>query len=325
MELPGAGRSRYRTIRGTSLTQRTAWSSTPASGSSHVGSTWTAQRLWAWKLDGWSDPSSTAFNRDYGSAVMYDAGKILVVGGGGNPQWGDTPDPKATLPTATAEKIDLNQPSPSWQSTGAMGVARRHMNATVLPDGQVLATGGTRGGGFVNLDVGLATKQAEIWDPGTGQWTTLAAAQRMRVYHSVSLLLPDGKVLHGASGDALAGDGVTVVPSETNHEIFSPPYLFKGARPTITSAPANVTYDQTFSVTTPNAAQITEVRWIRLGAVTHAFDVGGIANTLTFTRTATGVDITAPSSPNIAPPGYYMVFILNRNRVPSPGKIVKVQ
>jgi hypothetical protein len=265
------------------------------------------------------------FNRDYGSAVMYDAGKILVVGGGGNPNWGDTPDPKAAAPTATAEKIDLNQLSPTWLSTGSMALRRRHMNATVLPDGQVLATGGTSGGGFVNIDPAMAAKAAEIWNPGTGQWTTLAANQVMRVYHSVSMLLPDGTVLHGASGDALAGDGVTPVPSERNHEIFSPPYLFKGSRPTITSAPATVNYGTTFSVSTPNAAQITDARWIRLGAVTHAFDNGGIANTLTFTPTATGVDITAPAGPNIAPPGYYMVFILNRNGVPSAGKVVKVQ
>lgn len=265
------------------------------------------------------------FNRDYGSAVMYDEGKILVVGGGGNLNWGDTPDAKANTPTATAERIDLNQLSPGWQSTGSMALRRRHMNATVLPDGQVLATGGTRGGGFVNIDPAMATKEAEIWNPGTGQWTTLAANQVMRVYHSVSMLLPDGTVLHGASGDALVGDGVTPVPSETNHEIFSPPYLFKGARPTITSAPSTVTWGETFSVATPNAAQITEARWIRLGAVTHAFDVGGIAKTLTFTPTATGVDITAAGGPNIAPPGYYMVFILNRNGVPSTGTVVKVQ
>jgi len=199
------------------------------------------------------------------------------------------------------------------------------MNATVLPDGQVLATGGTSGGGFVNIDPAMAAKAAEIWNPGTGQWTTLAANQVMRVYHSVSMLLPDGTVLHGASGDALAGDGVTPVPSERNHEIFSPPYLFKGSRPTITSAPATVNYGVTFPVSTPNAAQITDARWIRLGAVTHAFDVGGIATTLAFTRTATGVDITPPASPNIAPPGNYMVFILNRNGVPSAGKVVKVQ
>jgi galactose oxidase len=253
---------------------------------------------------------------------MYDVGKILVVGGGGNTSW-PTPDPKANQPTATAEIIDLNASSPAWQSTGSMAIPRRHMNATILPDGQVLATGGTRGGGFVNIDQGLAAKEAELWNPATGQWTTLAANSVMRVYHSVSLLLPDGTVLHGSSGDAMAG--TVPVPSERNHEIFSPPYLFKGARPTITSAPASVGYGQQFSVATPNAAQVTEVRWIRLGAVTHAFDAGQRANKLTFTATPTGVDVTAPARAESAPPGYYLVFILNRNGVPSKGQVVKVQ
>jgi hypothetical protein len=145
----------------------------------------------------------------------------------------------------------------------------------------------------------------------------------MRVYHSVSLLLPDGKVLHGASGDAMAG--TIPVPPERSHEIFSPPYLFKGARPSISSAPSSVGYGQTFSVGTPNAAQIEDARWIRLGSVTHAFDMSQRANTLSFTRTATGVEITAPANPNLAPPGHYLLFLLNRNGVPSGGRVVKVQ
>jgi hypothetical protein len=148
----------------------------------------------------------------------------------------------------------------------------------------------------------------------------------MRVYHSVSLLLPNGTVLSGASGDAMAG--TQLVPPERNHEIFSPPYLFKslnGSRPAITSAPATVGYGQTFSVQTAYAAQITDVRWIRLGSVTHAFDAGQRANTLIFHPTATGVDVTAPANSNLAPPGYYQLFILNRNGVPSVGKIVRVQ
>jgi hypothetical protein len=262
------------------------------------------------------------FNRDYGSAVMYEAGKILVVGGGGHTSW-PTPDPKTSQPTATAEVIDLNQASPGWQNTSPMANPRRHMNATILPDGQVLATGGTRGGGFVNIDPGLAVKQAELWNPATGQWTTLASNSIMRVYHSVSMLLPDGTVLHGASGDAMAG--ATPVPPQRNHEIFSPPYLFKGARPRITAAPATVGYNEKFSVATPNAAQVAQVRWIHLGSVTHAFDAGQRANTLGFTRTTTGVDVTAPSNSNSAPPGFYQLFILNRNGVPSTGHIMRIQ
>jgi len=267
-------------------------------------------------------PHIYRFNRDYGSAVEYDTGKILVVGGGGHTGW-PTPDPKAPQPTNTAEIIDLNATSPAWTSTGSMAVPRRHMNATILPDGQVLATGGTSGSGFVNINPALATKQAELWNPSTGQWTTLAANSVMRVYHSVSLLLPDGTVLHGSSGDAMAG--AQVVPPQRNHEIFEPPYLFKGARPTIAAAPASVGYNQTFSITTPNAAQVTDVRWIRLGTVTHAFDAGQLANKLAFTVNGGNVDVTAPSSSRAAPPGHYMLFILNRNGVPSAGKIIRIQ
>ena len=262
------------------------------------------------------------FNRDYGSAVMYEPGKILVVGGGGNTGW-KTPDAKSPTPTATAEKINLNVTSPVWQSAGSMSAPRRHMNATILPDGQVLVTGGTSGGGFVDLNAADATRTAELWDPATNQWTTLAANSVMRTYHSVSLLLPDGTVLHGASGNAMVG--AVPVPDERNHEIFSPPYLFKGARPTITSAPTSVGYGDTFTIATPNAAQVTDVRWIHIGTVTHAFDFGQRANTLSFTRTATGVSVTAPAFPAAATRGHYLVFILNRNGVPSKGKIVRLQ
>jgi hypothetical protein len=267
------------------------------------------------------------FNRDYGTAVMYEPGKILYAGGGGHTGWGQSPDPDATQPTATAEIIDLNHGSPAWQNTGPMSVRRRHLNSTILPDGQVLITGGTQGGGFVDFSEANAVKAAEVWNPATGQWTTLASNSVVRVYHSVSLLLPDATVLHGASGNAQAiqGGNLVDIPDEANHEIFSPPYLFKGARPTIASAPSTVGYGQTFTVATPNAAQITDVRWIRLGSVTHAFDMNQRANTLTFTRTSTGVDVTAPASPNLAPPGHYQLFILNRNGVPSTGKVVRIQ
>jgi len=273
----------------------------------------------------WTDgPNHTLFpfTRDYGTAVMYEPGKIMYTGGGGNATWVQSPDPKTGTPTAIAEKIDLNAGSPQWVSAGTMAFARRHLNSTILPDGTVLITGGTSGGGFADINPAHAARAAELWDPKTNQWTTLAANSVMRIYHSVSLLLPDGTVLHGASGNALSGG--SVVPDEQNHEIFSPPYLFKGARPTITSVPATVGYGQVFSVATPNAAQVTDVRWIRLGSVTHAFDQSARANTLSFTRTATGVDVTAPASANLAPPGYYLLFILNRNGVPSAGKILRV-
>jgi galactose oxidase-like protein len=262
------------------------------------------------------------FNREYGSAVMYETGRILVMGGGGDTDW-LTPDPQSPTPTATAEKINLKAASPAWQSGGSMSTPRRHLNATILPDGEVLVTGGTSGGGFVDLNPGHATRTAELWNPATNEWTTLAANSVMRTYHSVSLLLPDGTVLHGASGNATVGS--VLMPDERSHEMFSPPYLFKGARPTIIHAPSSVGYGQTFTIATPNAAQVTDVRWIHIGSVTHAFDAGQRANTLSFIRTAAGVSVTAPAFPNDATPGYYMLFILNRNGVPSQGEIIRLQ
>jgi hypothetical protein len=262
------------------------------------------------------------YNRDYGSAVMYETGKILYVGGGGNPNW-STSDPKASAPTATAETIDLNATGPHWIGTDAMHHPRRHLNATILPDGQVLVTGGTSAGGFNTLSGSV--RAAEVWSPNTGHWTLLASNGVDRAYHSVSMLLPDATVLHGASGDANVPLTSTPYPRQSNHEIFRPPYLFKGARPTITGTSRTVNYGETFTVNTPNAAQITQVRWIRLGSVTHAFDANQRANTLTFARGSGLVRVTAPANSRLAPPGHYLLFVLNRNGVPSVGKIVKVQ
>jgi hypothetical protein len=262
------------------------------------------------------------FNRDYGSAVMYESGKILYVGGGGYTGW-DTPDAKSGTPTETAEKVDLTEGSPSWTSAGSMSGPRRHHTATVLADGQVLVTGGVSGGGF--NDVGSGVRAAEIWDPATNDWTVLASNAVTRAYHSVSILMPDGTVLHGASGDANIPATTTPYPAQRSHEIFRPPYLFKGARPTITDAPATVGYGQSFNVTTPAAGQITHVRWVRLGSVTHAFDANTMAVSLDFTVGDGSISVTAPPNPNVAPPGHYLLFVLNRNGVPSSGRIIRVQ
>ena len=197
----------------------------------------------------WSVVGNHSVNvyRDYGSSVMYDNGKILVMGGG---------DP----PTNTAEVIDLNAASPAWRSVASMAFARRQLNATILPDGQVLVTGGTSGPGF--NDPTAPVFAAEMWNPATENWTTMASAQIPRLYHSTALLLPDGRIL------SMGGNGYPQT------EIYEPPYLFKGTRPTINSAPATVNYGQTFFVETPDAAGVTQVTWIRLSSVTHAFQYG---------------------------------------------------
>jgi hypothetical protein len=106
--------------------------------------------------------------------------------------------------------------------------------------------------------------------------------------------------------------------------LFSPPYLFKGPRPTITNAPTLVGYGTSFTVTTPNASNVAKVSLIGLGATTHAFDMGQRRLGLAFQRQTGALTITAPANGNVAPPGYYMLFILNADSVPSVAKIVKV-
>jgi hypothetical protein len=202
-----------------------------------------------------------------------------------------------------------------------MAYPRRHLNATMLPTGEVLVTGGTSGTSFNETSLGVHV--AEIWNPATGVWTQLASNAVNRGYHATSLLLPDGRVLHTGSGDALDGNG-NPYPDEKNAELFSPPYLFKGSRPTITSAPAEPFYGATITVSTPNAAEITKVSLIAIGSVTHAFDANQRFMWLTFTRTSTAVSVKLPSLKPLAPPGYYMLFILNGNDVPSVGRMIRL-
>ena len=238
-----------------------------------------------------------ASGRTYGSAVLYDEGKILVVGGG---------DP----PTATAEVIDLKAASPTWRSVAPMSVARRQLNATLLPDGTVLVTGGSSGSGFDNHATPLF--KAELWDPATEKWTTLASASVYRGYHSTALLLPNARVL-------IAGGR-----GEVRQQIFSPPYLFRGARPAIASAPAQLSPGQSFLVGTPNAADVAQVTLVRLGSVTHSFNQNQRFVRLAFSPAASGVTATAPANNNLAPPGHYLLFLLNRNGVPSVARIVRL-
>ncbi len=234
--------------------------------------------------------------RDYDSMVMYQPGKILVVGGS---------DPA----TNTAEVIDLNAPTPAWRNTSFMRYARRQLNATMLPDGKVLVTGGTGGPGFSNDDPKLATYAAELWDPATEQWATLASATVPRLYHSIAILLPDGRVY------TTGGNGYL------QSEYFSPPYLFQGPRPTITSAPTDVANGQQVFIGTPDAKNITQVSWVRLASVTHTLSMSqAFYSSAAISQAAGGINVTAPNDPTM-PAGFYMLFVL-KNGVPSVASIL---
>ena len=245
---------------------------------------------------------------------MYRPGKILKTGTSVNPDTAIRPS------AATAYVLDMTQGSPAWVQVPSMNYARTYHTLVVLPDGNVLVT---NGGQTTNvIDAGTAVRQAEMWSPATYQFSRLASMVTPRLYHSTVLLLPDGRVLVSGGGRFDDGNAPT---DQLSAEIYSPPYLFNGARPVISAAPSTIPYAANFTVTTPDALQIASAALVRLGAVTHAFDQDQRYVPLTFQQATGGLTVHSPSSANLAPPGYYMLFIVNSNGVPSVASIVKIQ
>ena len=254
----------------------------------------------------------TAGNADYAPSVMYDVGKVVFIGGG--------------APTNTVEVIDLNAAHPAWAVAAPMKFKRRQHNAILLPDGTVFVTGGTQGPGFDDLDQGQPIHASELWDPATGTWTLMAPEAVDRCYHSTSILLPDGRVFSGGGGEYAPSNNVSNPPVNTHADaqLFSPPYLFKGARPIIPKAPAQVTYGAAFNVETPNSNDVGQVTLVRLSSVTHSNNQNQRINFLNFQHAAGGVTVTAPANASVCPPGHYMLFLLNRQKVPSIAVIIQV-
>jgi Domain of unknown function (DUF1929)/Glyoxal oxidase N-terminus len=266
--------------------------------------------------------NSIVGGRTHGTSVTYDDGKVLIMGGGG--------DEEGTVPQRDCEMINLNvspvistteisvAPAPQWRRVGDMAFARRQINATLLPDGTVLATGGSSAPGVV--EGSEAVMAAEIYNPDTEAWSTMASMDVPRLYHSTALLLPDGRVLS-------AGGGFPPSPgssNQPNYQLYSPPYLFKGPRPTIGAAPSEVALNTNFFITTPDAASISKVTMIRLGSVTHAFDQNQRMTQLNFRQGPGGLHVQFPGGANLTPSGHYMLFLVNSNGVPSVGAIVKI-
>ena len=251
--------------------------------------------------------------RTYGSSVLFPLTPangykpvVIIMGGG-------------VQATATTEIIDLSVASPKWMNGPPMSQARIDMNATYLPTGKILVTGGSAS----DEDATTASLNADLYDPVSGTFTSAGANVYPRLYHAEALLLPDATVVV-AGGNPKRGD------YEHHLEIYSPAYLFNGdgsaaKRPVITSVtPGAISYGKTFQVTTPDGNSISSAVLIRAAAVTHSFDMDQRLVEVSFSLQGTNLKVTAPPNANIAPPGYYMLFLVNKNGVPSVASFVQI-
>jgi hypothetical protein len=236
-------------------------------------------------------------------AAMYQPGKILAV-----------------RDAAKAVVVDLNGAAPVITDAAPLSADRQYGNATILADGKVWVNGGSSTGN----DLVGAVYDSELWDPATGAWTMTATATKPRLYHSISMLMPDGSVLTGGGG----APGPVI---NLNAEIYFPPYLYKkdgsgqpATRPGITTAPTAGTYGQNIAVVMNNQNPVARMTLVRFGAVTHAFSNEQRFQDLSFTQKGKNLTVTLPAAANNAPPGFYMLFAVDAEGVPSKAKIVRL-
>ncbi|KAF7190551.1 Galactose oxidase [Pseudocercospora fuligena] len=256
---------------------------------------------------------------EYGSSAMHEDGKVLWTGGG-NP------------PIKKTEIMDLNKEKLTWVPSKDMEFARRQHNATVLPDGSVLVTGGSSGAGgfssppgFNDLTPGVTVHKAELWSEAKG-WKTMAEEVHDRCYHSIALLLPNGQVLSASGGEYGDAIGARASNTLTNAQLFSPPYLCQGVdRPTILNPLPTIEYGKNFTITVGPKDNIKQASLMRLGSVTHTTNMNQLRVKLVPTQTGTSVQLTGPANPNIAPPGHYMLFVMNEKGVPCVAPIIQIK
>ncbi|HEY0707414.1 MAG TPA: galactose oxidase early set domain-containing protein, partial [Polyangia bacterium] len=220
----------------------------------------------------------------------------------------------------------------SW-STVELGISRLYGSAIFLADGTILLINGyTSEPGNINDVVNpigaQPPRQAQIINPYTNPptVTTLPAWPEPtgRGYHSVALLLKDGRVLVGGGKDNNHATGC----EKNELRIFQPPYISNGPRPTLQmtegatmtvgSAPVTVAFTGTVRATRG-------VALVRPGALTHSFDQSQRYVPLVYTQTGPGtLSVTPPPDLNVAPPGDYVMYVISDVGTPSQGVHVRV-
>jgi hypothetical protein len=277
-----------------------------------------APGLWEWRtgrytrIPGLRDADMTETS---GSLLLPPANRQrwMILGGGGI---GDSP-----TSTARTEVVDLRAREPRYRPGPDLPAPTRYPNAVILPDDTTLVTGGAR---RYRATEDTALRIASLLDRDARTLRRVADPTVPRSYHSSALLLPDGRVLT-AGGDPLTNErGTGPGTFEKRMEIYSPPYLFRGPRPRLTGGPATLARGATGVFASPDAARIASARLIRPGAVTHTTDPEQRSIALRLERRDGAVALTVPASAGLTPPGWYMLFVLDADGVPSIARWVRV-
>jgi YVTN family beta-propeller protein len=243
-----------------------------------------------------------AYTGSDASAAMFRPGRILQFGGNSN----------------GALVIDIRGGTPTVTPTQSMSSQRRLSQATLLPDGKVLATGGSS----VWNELTNVALSADIWNPDSGTWSIGSSGALARLYHSGALLLPDATVM-------VLGGGAPGPLNNRNFELYYPPYLFApggtlAARPAINAAPTVLNIGATFNLDVDSGAAAARVVMVKTGSVTHGWNMEQRFVELAFAANGNRLSVQAPARAADAPPGFYMVFVLNSTGVPSVGKILRM-
>ena len=252
----------------------------------------------------------TTILRHYGTSVLLplentdtERGKILVCGG-------STPRPVDPA-TTVAQIAEPSGTGLTRRNVQSMNHARKHLNPVILPTGQIAIFGGNLSGSQSPV------LNPEMFDPVSETWTVWPAASVPRMYHGMALLLQDGRVW-------TAGTTPTSLVKELRVEVFNPWYTFE-TRPTISGEPTGGAYGNTITISTPNAADIAKVSLVRVSATTHHYNSDQRLIWLQIeSRTSSSVTVKAPINNRLAPPGYYLLHVLNGAGVPSVGKFIKI-
>ena len=248
-----------------------------------------------------------------GNAVMYEPGKVLTFGGAISYDQSHTASNRSYV-------VTLNNNGASASQSGNLKQGRTLGNGVVLPSGEVVAVGGMPNSKIFSDD--NARFAAEIWNPSNGQWKTVASMSQAHTYHSVAILMKDGRVW--AAGGGLCG-GCSV--NHPNAQIYSPPYLYNSSgqlasRPVINNAPSTANYNSSISVQTNQG--ISEFVLMKMSSVTHSVNVE--QRRIPVTSSSNGGNnytVNIPSN-SWVPPGDYFLFAFNNTGVPSVAKTIRI-